>query len=143
MGARATAQIDLKLNDGKVRPALNNAEKSINSFAKKAKIALIAVGAGLAVKKLASWGRELLEIAGKQEKAEKKLQDVLKATNNAAGFTRQDDTLPQRVMTEPAKGGAGDGQVIELEAMLDEYYELRGWDSQGQPSAATLERLAL
>jgi aldehyde:ferredoxin oxidoreductase len=63
--------------------------------------------------------------------------------NNAAGFSRSDDTLPTRVLNEPAKGGAGDGETVELEPMLNEYYDLRGWDNQGVPSAQTLSRLAL
>ena len=63
--------------------------------------------------------------------------------NIGAGFTRTDDTLPQRVLSEPAVGGAGDGQTLEIDAMLDEYYGLRGWDDQGIPSTGTLERLGL
>jgi len=63
--------------------------------------------------------------------------------NNGAGFTRADDTLPPRMMNEPAKGGAGDGEVVDLQPMLDEYYQLRGWDNQGTPTAETISRLSL
>lgn len=63
--------------------------------------------------------------------------------NNAAGFTSKDDTLPKRVLTEPAKGGAGKGHVAELEKMLPEYYELRGWTPDGEPTTQTLTRLGL
>ncbi len=63
--------------------------------------------------------------------------------NNAAGFTRSDDTLPPRMMNEPAKGGAGEGEVVDLEPMLDEYYQLRGWDNAGVPTADTVTRLSL
>ena len=31
----------------------------------------------------------------------------------------------------------------ELDRMLDEYYELRGWDRDGRPRADTLKRLCL
>ena len=63
--------------------------------------------------------------------------------NNDAGFTRADDTLPPRMMNEPAKGGAGEGEVVDLDPMLDEYYQLRGWDNAGAPTEATIARLAL
>ena len=63
--------------------------------------------------------------------------------NLEAGFTRADDCLPERTTTEPAIGGAADGQVADITQMLDEYYSLRGWDDQGVPLPATLERLQL
>ncbi len=63
--------------------------------------------------------------------------------NNAAGFTRVDDCLPERVVNEPARGGAGTGEVADIDAMLVEYYELRGWDAQGVPRSETLQRLGL
>ena len=52
---------------------------------------------------------------------------------------------PSDFCEEIASGGAacraGD---VELEAMLDEYYEVRGWDkTTGRPTRATLERLGL
>ncbi len=63
--------------------------------------------------------------------------------NNDAGFTRADDTLPPRMMQEPPKVGAGKGEVVDLDPMLDEYYKLRGWDKAGVPTADTLARLAM
>ncbi len=63
--------------------------------------------------------------------------------NLAAGFTMEDDTVPERMLREPAKSGAGKGRVVELDKMLPEYYALRGWDEVGVPTAATLERLGL
>jgi aldehyde:ferredoxin oxidoreductase len=63
--------------------------------------------------------------------------------NLAAGFTRADDTLPPRLLREPAPAGPSAGQVVDLPPMLDEYYISRGWDQGGVPSAAKLERLGL
>ena len=63
--------------------------------------------------------------------------------NLAAGFTRADDCLPVRTTTEPAVGGAADGEVADITDMLAEYYALRGWDENGVPLAATLARLGL
>ena len=63
--------------------------------------------------------------------------------NLAAGFSRDDDTLPPRLLREPVKTGPAQGQVVDLPPMLDEYYVSRGWDGDGRPAAAKLERLGL
>jgi aldehyde:ferredoxin oxidoreductase len=62
------------------------------------------------------------------------------------GITRQDDTLPRRFLQEPMPEGSGPstGSVLELEAMLDEYYLARGWDKEtGLPTRAKLKELDL
>jgi aldehyde:ferredoxin oxidoreductase len=48
-----------------------------------------------------------------------------------------------RTTTEPAVGGAADGEVADITQMLSEYYALRGWDDSGVPLPATLARLGL
>ena len=47
--------------------------------------------------------------------------------NNLAGLREGSDTLPKRFLEEPSTGGASVGQVCELDLMLAEYYEARGW----------------
>ena len=64
------------------------------------------------------------------------------------GVTREDDTLPERYFREPTPLGleAVRGKVIDkakFEHMLDEYYELHGWDMEGRPTQGTLRRLGL
>jgi aldehyde:ferredoxin oxidoreductase len=63
--------------------------------------------------------------------------------NIAAGFTGADDTLPERLLKDAAKSGSAEGAVNRLDEMLPEYYELRGWDATGVPTAETLGRLGL
>jgi aldehyde:ferredoxin oxidoreductase len=63
--------------------------------------------------------------------------------NNAAGFTAKDDRLPDRLVKEGAKSGPAKGLVNGLDKMLPEYYQVRGWTSEGVPSNETLNRLAL
>ena len=63
--------------------------------------------------------------------------------NNRAGFTAKDDSLPPRLLTEACKTGPAKGKVNMLGVMLPKYYEARGWDTEGRPSAATKERLGL
>lgn len=60
-----------------------------------------------------------------------------------AGFTAEDDTLPKRFLEEPMPEGPTKGHVCKLAEMLPEYYELRGWDSEGKPTEAKLRELGL
>jgi len=59
------------------------------------------------------------------------------------GITRKDDTLPQRFLREPLPDGNSKGAVFEIECMLDEYYEERGWDSNGIPKEKKLREIHL
>lgn len=48
-----------------------------------------------------------------------------------AGFTRKDDYPPEMFMKEPVKSGPLKGELLqrsEWDKMLDEYYDLHGWD---------------
>ena len=76
-----------------------------------------------------------------------RINNLARAFNVREGFTRADDTLPERLLTEPLKGGASKGHFIskdELKMMLDEYYEARGWDLQtGAPTKEKLNELGL
>ncbi|MEK9950773.1 MAG: aldehyde ferredoxin oxidoreductase family protein [Curvibacter sp.] len=63
--------------------------------------------------------------------------------NNRAGMTAKDDSLPKRLLTEAAKTGPAKGKVNELAKMLPKYYEVRGWDQEGRPTAETKKRLGL
>ncbi|HKX95117.1 MAG TPA: aldehyde ferredoxin oxidoreductase family protein [Methylibium sp.] len=63
--------------------------------------------------------------------------------NNKAGFTAKDDTLPKRLLTEPAKTGPAKGLVNKLPEMLPKYYEIRGWNADGTLKPETRQRLGL
>ncbi|MBN1314992.1 MAG: aldehyde ferredoxin oxidoreductase family protein [Anaerolineales bacterium] len=60
-----------------------------------------------------------------------------------AGFTSADDTLPKRMLSEPLTEGPGRGHVVELDRMLPQYYQLRGWDEKGIPTPVKLRALDL
>jgi aldehyde:ferredoxin oxidoreductase len=47
--------------------------------------------------------------------------------NNLNGFREGSDTLPKRFTQEPSTMGGSKGHVCELDDMLVEYYEKRGW----------------
>ncbi len=63
--------------------------------------------------------------------------------NLREGFTREDDTLPPRLLSEPVAEGPSAGFTVKLEPMLREYYEFRGWDVNGVPRPARLRELEL
>ncbi len=65
--------------------------------------------------------------------------------NNRAGFTNKDDSLPARLTSVEGacKTGPMKGKFNELATMLPKYYEARGWDAEGRPTAATKQRLSL
>ncbi len=60
--------------------------------------------------------------------------------NVKAGFDRDNDRLPDR-FSKPLKEGASADNVFDMEKMLDDYYEVMGWDKRGIPKKSTLERL--
>jgi aldehyde:ferredoxin oxidoreductase len=79
-------------------------------------------------------------------RAGERLNNVAKLFNIDEGFTRRDDTFPKRILTEPIKAGASKGELIsqaDLDAMLDEYYAVRGWDKEGRPTPAKLKELGI
>ena len=61
---------------------------------------------------------------------------------NKYGFKGKDDTLPERLLKEKMPEGAAKGQIVELEKMKKEYYELRGW-VDGVPTEEKLKELEI
>lgn len=58
------------------------------------------------------------------------------------GFSAKDDILPPRLLREPMPEGPAKGHVVELDVMLKEYYELRGWVN-GVPTKEKLRELGI
>ncbi|UCG84024.1 MAG: aldehyde ferredoxin oxidoreductase family protein [Dehalococcoidia bacterium] len=76
--------------------------------------------------------------------AAERVYNLERCFNIREGFTRKDDALPERFYTEPLKGGLRDGEIIRKpDTIIDEYYDARGWDRNGIPTAETLTRLRL
>jgi aldehyde:ferredoxin oxidoreductase len=47
--------------------------------------------------------------------------------NERFGVSREDDTLPDRFVSEPLSRGPTKGSVVDLDRMIEEYYRLHGW----------------
>ena len=76
-------------------------------------------------------------------KAGERICNLERLFNLREGFTREDDTLPERLLKEAVKGTDGEMHVVDLEVLLNDYYTARGWDQSGIPLKSTLERLDL
>ena len=63
--------------------------------------------------------------------------------NLREGFTKADDTLPDRMLKEPVVEGPSQGFTVKLAPMLEEYYAFREWDQNGIPKPEKLKELSL
>jgi len=79
----------------------------------------------------------------KFQKSGERIWNLERLFNQKAGFTGEDDTLPKRLLEEPIPEGLGKGRVAKLGEMLLEYYQLRGWDSSGNPTEDKLRELGI
>ena len=81
--------------------------------------------------------------AGEVMRVGERLFNLKRLINLRLGVSRADDTLPQRLLTEPRPTGGAEGVLPDLDLMLEEYYQERGWTPDGVPSPARLEALGL
>ena len=58
------------------------------------------------------------------------------------GYGGATDVLP-KAMSQCATEGFRAGKQIPFDRLMKDYYQIRGWDENGIPTTATLERLAL
>jgi len=78
--------------------------------------------------------------------AGERIWNLARVFNVRRGISRQDDYLPERFATDALPDGPVAGRAVHRElqdAMLDEYYALRGWSNDGVPLPETLGRLGL
>lgn len=81
------------------------------------------------------------------KKSGERINTIARLINIREGFSRKDDTLPWKVMNEPIPDeGPVKGAVVtqeELDLLLDDYYESRGWTLEGVPTVKKLKELAM
>jgi aldehyde:ferredoxin oxidoreductase len=71
-----------------------------------------------------------------------RINTVERLFNIEEGFSRADDVLPARFANEAAPSDPG-GHTLDVTAVMDEYYDERGWDRDGVPTPALLSRLGI
>jgi aldehyde:ferredoxin oxidoreductase len=79
--------------------------------------------------------------------AGERINNVGRVFNVREGLGRKDDTLPYMVMHNPIPDeGPSKGAVFtqaELDLLLDDYYEARGWTKDGVPTEQKLKELGM
>ena len=80
------------------------------------------------------------------KRAGERINNLKKLFNIREGWTRADDTLPERVLTEPLADGAAAGVGLsdgDLQMMVSAYYRARGWNQDGTIPDEKLNELGL
>lgn len=76
--------------------------------------------------------------------AGERIYNLARSFNVREGFGREHDTLPKRLLEEPLPDGPAAGLTVNLDPLLDAYYEFRGWDkATGRPLPEKLRELGL
>lgn len=75
-----------------------------------------------------------------------KIYTLERVLNVRDGISRKDDYPPARILEEPLLKGPAKGKIIgheNYERMLNELYQIRGWDKKGHPKRSKLEELEM
>jgi aldehyde:ferredoxin oxidoreductase len=67
---------------------------------------------------------------------------VQRLINIRDGYNAATDVLPKK-MLQPAKEGFRAGKVPPFKELMEDYYNLRGWDENGEPTQRAMDRLGL
>jgi aldehyde:ferredoxin oxidoreductase len=87
-----------------------------------------------------------IEMSGEELRlAGERINNLGRLINIREGLSRKDDSLPWKIMHVPIPDdGPSKGSHVtqeELDLLLDDYYEVRGWDKQGNPTPEKLKEL--
>jgi aldehyde:ferredoxin oxidoreductase len=75
-----------------------------------------------------------------------RITNLKKLYNEREGWTREDDTLPPRILTESLADGPAAGVGLtraELDTMIAAYYGARGWSDDGRVTEETATELGI
>ncbi|KXS43416.1 MAG: aldehyde:ferredoxin oxidoreductase [Candidatus Frackibacter sp. T328-2] len=75
--------------------------------------------------------------------AGERIWNLERVFNAKAGIEPDEDKLAKRLVEKPMPEGPAEGKVVDLETMLDEYYELRGWSSNGEVTEEKIAELGI
>jgi aldehyde:ferredoxin oxidoreductase len=76
-----------------------------------------------------------------------RINTIARLINVREGLGRKDDTLPWKVMNVPIPDdGPVKGALVtqeELDLLLDDYYQSRGWTVEGVPTTSKLKEIGM
>jgi aldehyde:ferredoxin oxidoreductase len=89
-----------------------------------------------------------IEMSGEElRRAGERINNLGRLINIREGLTRKDDSLPWKIIHVPIPDeGPSKGSHVaqeELDLLLDDYYEVRGWDNEGIPTPEKLKELGM
>ena len=89
-----------------------------------------------------------IEMSGEELRlAGERINNIGRLINIREGLSRKDDSLPWKIMHVPIPDeGPSKGSHVtqeELDLLLDDYYEVRGWDNEGIPTPEKLKELGM
>jgi aldehyde:ferredoxin oxidoreductase len=94
------------------------------------------------IRLVTGWDMDMDEVM----KIGERVYNLERLINVTRGVDRSADIPPYRVLHEPISEGPSKGRYCPEETfqqLLDEYYQIRGWDSQGKPTSEKLAELRL
>ena len=104
-----------------------------NELADMAKLYALVTGYEMTPEELSAAGERIITLA--------------RLINLREGLSRKDDTLPWKVMNQPIPDdGPAKGAMVtqdELDLLLDDYYQSRGWTLDGIPTKSQLNKLGM
>lgn len=137
--------------EGKAAPTISF--QNLSAIIDAAGLCIFFAVRNLAEKKLSVQPTGILQYLNAATGADYTLEELMQAGEriiNAerqflvkAGFSRKNDSLPQRLLQTPMPKGPAKGNVCHLQPMLDEYYKKRNWTNDGVPTKEALEKLGL
>jgi aldehyde:ferredoxin oxidoreductase len=135
-----------RLADGSRKVAMVKAAQDLMGLFDSLKFCKFAIYGGL---NLTQMGQFLTAVTGRRLDTDELMEigectytyKCLLATR--MGISRADDTLPERLLSTD-RGGSVKRHLAWLDAdVLNEYYDLRGWDRLGIPTVKTVKRLSI
>ncbi len=75
-------------------------------------------------------------------KTGERINNLQHLINLKQGMHAEEITIPDRLL-EPLEEGGTEGNVPDIKAQVEEYYQIRGWDSNAIPTDTKLEELGL
>lgn len=104
--------------------SLKQSEDSIKRFGGGVKKIFAAIGVAIAAKKIFDFGAKLFSLYKEQEQSEARLEAVLKATGNAAGFSA--DQMKQMAADMQKVTKFGDETVMQTQAIIATFRNIHG-----------------
>jgi len=92
-----------------------------------------------ALNAITGWGFDVEEAGRTAER----ILTLQRLVNVKFGVSREHDVLPKRLY-EPVNDGPYAGKTLpNIQRVLEAYYKLRGWDTNGVPTLETIQRLGI